>query len=135
MKIILILDDERVARESFVDFFEDCLWQPIQAGSAEEALKLLEHETPTAAVVDVYLPGMDGNDFIREVCRRNISMASVICTGSPEYVVPPDLCELPSISNRLFKKPITDLVADLEKEILRVIKRIERIERKEAKDE
>jgi len=125
MKTILILDDEQTVRESFADYFEDRLWRPVQAESAEEALKMLENETPIAAVVDVRLPGMDGNDFIREVCRRNIRMASVICTGSPEYTVPNDLVALSCVSNHLFKKPITDL-ADLEKDILRVIKRIEK---------
>ncbi len=58
-------------------------------------------------------------------------MTSVTCTSSSEYVVPDDLPALPCVSNCLFKKPVTDL-ADLEKEILRVI---EPIERKAMKDE
>ncbi len=123
MKTILILDDEQAIRQSFTDCFEDRLWRPVQAESAEEALTLLEKEQPMAGIIDVRLPGMDGNEFIREVCRRNISMAFIICTGSPEYVVPPDLLILPFVSNRLFRKPITDM-AELEKEILQIMKKI-----------
>lgn len=131
MKTILILDDEQAVRESLADYFEDRLWQTLRAESAEEALKLMLPEPPSAAVVDVRLPGMDGNDFIRQALKRNIRMAFVICTGSPEYVVPPDLLGLPEVSERLFKKPITGL-AELEEEILRITKQLEG---KETEDE
>ncbi len=125
MKTILILDDEWVVRESFVGYFEDRMWRPIQAESAEEALELLEVERPDAAIVDVRLPGMNGNNFIREAVVRMPGMAFVICTGSPEYIVPDDFLGMPGVSNFLFKKPVTHLV-DLEVEILQVIERLER---------
>ena len=127
MKTILILDDEPAVRQSIADFFEDCLWWPIQAGSAEEALQLLATEVPAAAVVDVRLPGMDGNTFIREVWQRGIKMAFVICTGSPEYDMPEDLLALPFVSDQLYKKPVTNM-ADMEREILHLIELVEQME-------
>ncbi len=123
MKTMLILDDEQAVRDSFTDYFEDRLWRPVQAESAEEALELLETESPDAAIVDVRLPGMDGNDFIRKACLKSPNTAFVICTGSPEYVVLSDLLGLPRVSGRLFKKPVARM-AELEEEILRVIGRI-----------
>jgi len=123
MKTILIIDDEQAVRDSFVDYFEDCLWHPVQAESAEEALALLKDESPDAAVVDVRLPGMDGNDFIRKAYQGSPKTAFVICTGSPEFRVPPDLMKLPRVSNRLFKKPVARM-ADLEKAILQIIRYI-----------
>lgn len=120
METILILDDDTAVRESFVDYFEDCMWRTIQARSAEEAIKLLEKESPVAALVDIRLPGMSGTDFIRTVYKKKPGMAIVICTGSLEYVVPPDLLKLPSVSSQLFRKPVAGL-ADMEKELLRVI--------------
>jgi len=131
MKTILILDDERIVRESFSDYFEDRLWRPVQAKSGEQALELLENESPAAVVVDVRLGGMDGDAFIREARVKKPGMAFVICTGLPEYKVPHDLLELAQVSNRPFRKPVISM-ADLEKDVLRVI---ERIERKEVKDE
>ncbi len=131
MKTILILDDEQAVRESLADYFEDRLWQTLSARSAEDALDLLAPEPPSAAVVDVRLPGMDGNDFIRQVLKLNIPMALVICTGSPAYMVPPDLLGRPGVSERLFKKPITRL-SELEEEILRIT---EQLEGKETEDE
>ncbi len=126
MKTILILDDEPAVCKSFADYFEDRLWHPIQAENAEGALKLLGDESPAAAVVDILLPGMDGNDFIRKAYRQKPEMAFVVCTGSPEYVVPSDLLELPCVSSRLFKKPITNL-AELENELIRTIKGLKNV--------
>jgi CheY-like chemotaxis protein len=72
MKTILILDDEKVVRESFLDYFEDHLWNPVQAESGEQALELLKKESPVVAIVDVRLPGMDGNVFIRKSISAKI---------------------------------------------------------------
>ena len=129
MKSILILDDESVLRNAFAAYFEDCLWQTYQAGSAEEALKMLEKITPSAATVDIRLPHMDGDEFIREACLLKPTMAFVICTGSPEYFVPTDLQAYKQVSNQIFKKPMTRL-NDLQNEIERIIGEIEKNESK-----
>ncbi|MCB1881979.1 MAG: response regulator [Chromatiaceae bacterium] len=120
MKSILILDDEPAVRQSFMDYFEDRLWSAVQAGSGEAALALLEQEQQMAAIVDVRLPGMDGNDFIRSASLHYPAMGFVVCTGSPEYHLPPDLQDLANVSNRIFKKPIHDLM-ELECEVLRLV--------------
>ena len=120
MKTILLLDDDQSVRQSFVDYFEDNEWHPVEAGSGEDALDLLEHEQPVAAIVDIRLPGMDGNMFIRKALALDVQMVFVICTGSPEYLVPPDLLEISNVSKRMFKKPVTDL-EELQKEILLLI--------------
>ncbi len=123
MKTILILDDEQIVRDSFSDYFEDRLWRPIQAKSAEQALELLESESPAAVVVDVRLSGIDGDAFIRAARVKKPEMAFVICTGSPTYNVPDDFLELTQVSNCLFRKPVI-VMADMEEDILRVIERI-----------
>ena len=119
MKSILILDDEPNVRQSLADYFEDRLWRPIQAESGEEALELLETEQPVAVIVDIRLPGMDGSTFIRQALKRYVRMVFVIYTGSPEYVVTPDLLNVSRVSERLFRKPVRDL-GELEKEDLRL---------------
>ncbi len=129
MKTILILDDERVLREAFAAYFEDRLWRPIQAKSAEEALTLLEDESPAAALVDHRLPGIDGDGFVRKACLLKPRMAFIICTGSPDYVIPPDLRERSQVSNHPFRKPMTSM-ADLEKTFIQIIEYLS-----EARDE
>ncbi len=120
MKTILILDDEAFIRQSFVDYFEDSLWRTLQANSGEQALELLEKESPDGAIVDIRLRGMDGDAFIREAYRKKPKMAFVICTGSPEYDVPVDLLKLLCVSSQVFRKPVTNM-AELEKNLLRLI--------------
>ena len=120
MNSILILDDEPAVRQSFVDYFEDRLWQTLQAASAEEALKLLESQRPDAAIVDVRLPGIDGHQFIRELMGRDLQIICLICTGSPEYEIPDDLQNVPWVSATVFVKPLTDM-AVLEQEVARLL--------------
>lgn len=115
---VLVLDDEVVVRESLADFFEDRGWRVWQAASAEAALDLLASEPPGGVLVDIRLPGMRGDAFIREAHRLHPALAFVIVTGSPE------LCrggagktyvqDLPATFPRIFEKPVTDL-AELER--------------------
>ena len=123
-KTVLIIDDEEFIRQSFCDYFEDCLWSPIGVESAEAALALLEQASPQGAIVDIRLGGMNGNDFIRKAARQRPQMAFIICTGSPEYDIPTDVRELSCVSKQVFTKPITDLSL-LEEELVRLIKHIE----------
>jgi response regulator RpfG family c-di-GMP phosphodiesterase len=127
VKTILILEDEQDVRESISYYFEDRLWQPLQVESAEQALELLRTVTPDAAVVDVRLPGIDGNDFIRKASQLSPITVFVICTGSLEYCVPPDMERLPGVSNHLFKKPLAR-ITKMEKEILLLLQSFHRKE-------
>ena len=119
-KTILIVDDEAAVRQSFYDYFEDRLWRPRQAESGEQALEILERESPRGVIVDIRMGGMDGNAFIREAIIKRPKAAFVICTGSPEYDIPADLLTFPGVSEQIFKKPVTDM-ARLEEDLLRLI--------------
>ena len=119
-KTVLLVDDEIFIRQSFADYFEDQLWQVLQAESGEQALEILEKESPDGAIVDIRMQGMDGDDFIRAAYIKKPNMAFVVCTGSPEYDVPADLLKQSGVSNHLFKKPVTDMAA-IEKELFQLI--------------
>lgn len=124
IKTILIIDDEPFIRQSLVDYFEDNLFRTLQAESCEEAMKLLDRESPDGAVVDIRLKGIDGDAFIRKARLKHPKIAFVISTGSPEYKIPPDLHELTCVSNHLFRKPVTNM-DELKNEILRIITKID----------
>jgi len=117
---ILILDDEYVVRQSFADYFEDNLWRVVQAETAEQALDLLESEQPEVAIVDIRLPGIDGDEFIREAISRQKQLAFVICSGSPSYGVPADLQQQIKVSEHFFRKPVTNF-EELEQDALRIM--------------
>ncbi len=120
MNSLLILDDERVVRQSFADYFEDNSWNVVQAETAEQALEILETEQPCAALVDIRLPGIDGNMFIREALEQNINMAFIICSGSPSYCVPVDLKEHTNVSDTFFRKPVENF-EELEQDVRQAI--------------
>ena len=107
----MIVDDEAFIRQSFADWFEDRNWIPLEAESGEQALEIMETESPDCAIVDVRMGGMTGDDFIRRACRRKPEMTFLICTGSPEYGIPADLLDLSCVCEKVFRKPVTNFRA------------------------
>ena len=105
-KRVLIVDDETFVRQSFVDFLEDKRWEMYQAESGEAALEILSKVKVSAAIVDIRLGGMAGDEFIREVILLYPEIVFLICTGSPEYFIPIDLINTDRVSSRLFSKPV-----------------------------
>ncbi len=120
VKTILIIDDESFVRQSLCDYFEDNLFRVVEADSGEKALELLEKEPANAAIVDVRMGGMNGDTFISKALVQKSDTAFVICTGSPDYFIPEDLQKLYSVSNRLFRKPVTNM-DELKQEIISMI--------------
>ncbi len=62
---VLAVDDELDSRELARHILEECECVVFTAGSAEDALTLLERETPDVIISDIGMPGRDGYDFIR----------------------------------------------------------------------
>lgn len=117
---ILIIDDELFIRQSLNDFFKDSQWITFIASSGEEALEILEQENPAAAIVDVRMMGMSGDEFIRQARQVKPEMFFVICTGSPEYKLSGDILQLSQVSEHIYRKPIDDM-DKLEKHISNMI--------------
>lgn len=109
MPTILILDDDDAVRESFRYYFEDLGWDVREAETAEVALDIVKEDPPGGVVVDIRLPGMDGNSFILELNKQHPHVACVICTGSPEFQPPASVLACPQVYGRIFAKPVTDL--------------------------
>ncbi|MFW5657224.1 MAG: response regulator [Bacteroidota bacterium] len=105
---ILIVDDEESIRESFADYFEDLNYSVLKAASGEEALSLVTHHHVDGAIIDIRLPGMDGNELIQELNKLQPEAICVICTGSPEYKIPGNI-DLPCGVKHVFTKPVSNL--------------------------
>ena len=120
---VLIVDDEQYIRASFADYFEDHGWQTLIAHSGEQALEILERESPDGATVDIRLPGIDGNEFIRQALQKNSKMVFVVCTGSPEYDIPEDLLKNFRVSDDTLQKPVVNM-ALMERQLLRLMEHV-----------
>ncbi len=106
---VLVLDDEESIRHSIAAYFEDEGFIVFEAASGEEALVLLESRSVDAAIVDIRLPGMDGNTFMTKACNIDSTIRFVVHTGSADYVLPDSLKSVGVRVEAVFIKPVHDL--------------------------
>jgi PAS domain S-box-containing protein len=66
-KRILVVDDDRDAREVVKRILQGCGAEVSTAGSVAEAILALRREEPDMLISDLGMPGQDGYDLIREV--------------------------------------------------------------------
>jgi len=79
---VLLVEDNALIRIASADMLADIGCVVIEAGSAEEALIILEKDNIDVLVTDLGLPGMSGDDFCREVRRRWPAIGIVFASGS-----------------------------------------------------
>lgn len=86
---IMIVDDERIVRESFLHWFERLGHRVEAASSGLEALKRLEEIPFDLLFVDIKMPGMDGIELLGKVKEEYPDTTVVIITayGSIETAV------------------------------------------------
>ncbi len=78
---ILIVDDERVVRESLGSWFSDAGYEVETAESAEAALKLVGRRTWDAFLLDVRMPGADGLELQRSLRELQPEATVIIMTA------------------------------------------------------
>lgn len=81
MKTVLVIDDEKIIRETLKGVLKDEGYDAVLAGSAEEGLKLIEAKAPDAVLLDIWLPGMDGIDALKEIKSRNPNLPVIMISG------------------------------------------------------
>ena len=67
---ILIIDDETAIREALAGILEDENLIPLTAASAEEGLHLLEEREVSLVLLDIWMPGMDGLEALKQIKSR-----------------------------------------------------------------
>lgn len=106
---ILIVDDEESIRRSLRAYLEDEGFEVIATGSAEEGLKALGSTPADAVIVDMRLPGMDGNTFIEKAHVLHPDLNILVYTGSVGYHPPPKLQAIGIGEGQVFMKPLRDM--------------------------
>jgi len=81
MKTILIIDDEKNIRDALVGVFKDEGYSVAVAGTAEEGLKSLEAGPPDLVLLDIWLPGMDGVDALKQIKARHPVLPVIMISG------------------------------------------------------
>jgi len=62
---ILVADDEAIVRESLHDWLSDTGYDVLMAEDGSQALEIIEKESPSIAIVDLVMPGMDGIELLK----------------------------------------------------------------------
>lgn len=132
---ILIVDDEKVVRESLYHWFEEDNYQVETAEDGEIALQKYEKEKYDLLLVDMKMPGMSGLDLLSKI--RAIDKDALIILITAFASVPTAITALKNGAYDYVTKPIDpDELAHLVKRALeqRAL-RIENIQLKENIDE
>jgi len=78
---ILVVDDERNQRMMLADYLAGRFGDVRQAGSAEEALRLLQARPADVVLTDLRLPGVDGVELLRRARARGSSAEFLVMTA------------------------------------------------------
>lgn len=106
---VLIVEDDEAARKNIMAFIEDDGYSVCGVETAEDGLNLLNSECFDVSVVDIMLPGSDGNTFMHKVHERCIGMKFIVYTGMEGYTLPKDLADQGLNEEFVFTKPLYDL--------------------------
>ncbi len=78
---VLIVEDLADQAEVVAEMVRSQGHDPIVVASAEAALDVLRTSLPDAVLLDLYLPGMKGEDFLRDLSNRRLSLPVVAVSG------------------------------------------------------
>ncbi|GAB4486510.1 MAG: sigma-54 dependent transcriptional regulator [Thermodesulfovibrionales bacterium] len=78
---IMIIDDEEGIRETLSDIFTDEGYETVAVESGEEALRIAKESAPDVAVLDIWLPGMDGIQTLGQLRGMYPSLPVVVISG------------------------------------------------------
>ena len=116
---VLVVDDDTDIRDLLYDALTQWGYDVTAVASGQEAVTLITRQLFDAALLDVWMPGMDGLQALDEIKRHNAAIDVVMMTGDPmvstavqalksgayDYLIKPlNLDELHHLMNRLFEK-------------------------------
>ena len=78
---ILIVDDERSILQSLEGLLSDEGFEVITASNGYEALKIIDAEPPDLVLLDIWMPGIDGIETLKEIKKDNPYIHVIIITG------------------------------------------------------
>ncbi len=86
MKNILFVDDDLNSLEVTKFLFEQAGYRCLAALNYDQALEILKKEKVDAAVIDLRMPGVDGNQLIKDI-RASLSFPIVAFTALDSFEV------------------------------------------------
>jgi len=81
---ILIVEDERLLCAGLKLSLTRFGYEVEEAASGEEALECLRHQAFDVVLLDLHLPGIQGVELMKRICRLQPHIAIIILTGKPD---------------------------------------------------
>jgi CheY-like chemotaxis protein len=86
---VLIVEDDGLLADATADAIEAAGYRTIRAADGWQAIEVLKREQPSVLLVDMFLPGMSGSEFLRFVRGNPIwsQIPRVIMTGTNDHMI------------------------------------------------
>lgn len=81
---VLVVEDNTLVRESFVELLGQRGYAVLEADDGEKALNVLKRKTCRLAIVDVMMPSMGGLEFRQELMTVAPNTKIMFVTGQPD---------------------------------------------------
>ncbi len=78
---ILIVDDEPSILQSLLGILSDEGFEVTTALNGYEALKIIDAESPDLVLLDIWMPGIDGIETLKQIKKENPFIQVIIITG------------------------------------------------------
>jgi len=78
---VLIVDDEPSIVQSLKGLLSDEGFEVLTAPNGYEALKVIENDSPDLVLLDIWMPGIDGIETLKEIKANNPYIQVIIITG------------------------------------------------------
>jgi len=117
---VFVVDDESVVCSNVAAFLEDEGFTIFSAASGEEALDLILKQEIDVDIIDMRLPGINGDTLILKAHEIQPVLKFLIHTGSTNYSVSRSLEEIGVKKDQVFRKPLLDMSV-LTKGILKLL--------------
>jgi DNA-binding NtrC family response regulator len=101
---VLIIDDEHIVSDTLALVFVKAGYDARAAYSAEDALAMIPGWTPSLAIIDVFLPGMDGIELAVRLKAEYPECKISLFSGEPGTA---DLLTASAHSFDVLAKPVT----------------------------
>lgn len=114
-KRILIVEDDEDLHSLYRLFLQGESYQILEARDGEEGLEKAEKEKPDVIILDMIMPVMDGEEFIRKYRLERKHFDVPIIIASVNDKIPPSLIEKGKVRSVLKKPfPIEVLLREIE---------------------
>lgn len=100
---ILVVEDDSVTKALYTQYLKQKGHEVVNADSGEDGVKMFASGIYDCLLVDYWLPGMDGIEFVRKIRQQDDRVGVVIVTMDQQKV--DDLCDGLSVYS-VMQKPV-----------------------------